>query len=157
MSAGTQKRNLENFLKPRQHIQTSHSIDMGASVSVHQQGSLAAQKKRLCTQVNRHQQALRFPTKSAPRFSTTVFKTPNANFNFDDTQYAGNLLNSTNNKKICANPDNPIAKLTDKDLLLYNPNYLKYLERLKKKSGGRSELSSILNERNQSREPAKKK
>ena len=45
------------------------------------------------------------------------------------------------------NAGNPLAKLTDKDLLLYNPNYLNFLEKLKKKAAHRSELGAILNQK----------
>ena len=55
------------------------------------------------------------------------------------------------------NPTNPLTKLTDKDLLLYNPNYVNFLEKLKKKATHRSELGTILNEKNQSRDRQKKK
>ena len=56
-----------------------------------------------------------------------------------------------------ANAGNPLAKLTDKDLLLYNPNYLNFLEKLKKKAAHRSELGAILNLKGQTRERMKKK
>ena len=52
---------------------------------------------------------------------------------------------------------NPLSKLTDKDLLLYNPNYVNFLEKLKKKAVHRSELGAILNQKGQTRERMKKK
>ena len=42
------------------------------------------------------------------------------------------------------NPDNPFSKLTDKDLLLFNPNYEAYLHKLNKNQNKISELSRIM-------------
>lgn len=43
------------------------------------------------------------------------------------------------------NPDNPFSKLTDKDMLLFNPNYEAYLRKLNKNQDKISELSRIIN------------
>ena len=42
------------------------------------------------------------------------------------------------------NPDNPFAKLTDKDMLLFNPNYEAYMNKLNKNQNKMSELSRIM-------------
>ena len=41
--------------------------------------------------------------------------------------------------------------------MLYNPNYMNFLEKLKSKAAHRSELGVILGEKNQTRERSKKK
>ena len=54
------------------------------------------------------------------------------------------------------NPNNPLSNLTDKDLLLYNPNYTNFLEKLKKKNAEKSALGAILNEKNMTMNKKKK-
>jgi len=49
-----------------------------------------------------------------------------------------------------------ISHLTDRDMLIYNPNYKTFLEQINKKSMVQSELGRILAEDN-TREPTKKK
>ena len=41
-------------------------------------------------------------------------------------------------------PDNPFAKMTDKDMLIFNPNYSGFLSKLKSKDSKSSELSRIM-------------
>ena len=43
------------------------------------------------------------------------------------------------------NPDNPFSKLSDKDMLIFNPNYENYLSKLNKNQDKVSELQRIMN------------
>ena len=42
------------------------------------------------------------------------------------------------------NKDNPFAKMTEKDMLIFNPNYHAFLKKLKNKEAHSSELSRIM-------------
>ena len=44
------------------------------------------------------------------------------------------------------NPENPFAKMTDKDMLIFNPNYQAFLQKLKQKESKSSELSRIMSQ-----------
>lgn len=44
------------------------------------------------------------------------------------------------------NPDNPFARMTDKDMLIFNPNYQAFLQKLKQKESKSSELSRIMSQ-----------
>ena len=44
------------------------------------------------------------------------------------------------------NPDNPFSKLSDKDMLIFNPNYEAYLSKLNKNQDKVSELQRIMNQ-----------
>ena len=44
------------------------------------------------------------------------------------------------------NPDNPFSKMTDKDMLIFNPNYHDFLKKLKAKESKTSELSRIMSQ-----------
>ena len=54
-------------------------------------------------------------------------------------------------------PDNPFAKMTDKDMLLFNPNYSGFLQKLKSKDSKSSELSKIMTQLNSKKLKKKKK
>ena len=41
-------------------------------------------------------------------------------------------------------PDNPFARMTEKDMLIFNPNYQAFLEKLKSKESKTSELNRIM-------------
>lgn len=41
-------------------------------------------------------------------------------------------------------PDNPFSKMTEKDMLIFNPNYHGYLKKLKSKESMTNELSRIM-------------
>ena len=43
------------------------------------------------------------------------------------------------------NPDNPFAKMTEKDMLIFNPNYHAYLAKMKSNVSKKSELTNIMN------------
>ena len=42
------------------------------------------------------------------------------------------------------NPENPFSKMTDKDMLIFNPNYHQFLQKLKSKESKQSELDRIM-------------
>ena len=48
--------------------------------------------------------------------------------------------------KSIINPDNPFSKMTDKDMLIFNPNYHQFLAKLKNKDSKTSELSRIMSQ-----------
>jgi len=48
--------------------------------------------------------------------------------------------------KSIINPSNPFAKMTDKDMLIFNPNYNAFLQKLKSKESKSSELSRIMSQ-----------
>ena len=43
-------------------------------------------------------------------------------------------------------PDNPFSRMTDKDMLIFNPNYQAFLQKLKQKESKSSELSRIMSQ-----------
>lgn len=51
---------------------------------------------------------------------------------------------------------NPFAQMTDREMLLFNPNYQNYLNRLKGKQAEKSELGRLLSEANDGKEPIRK-
>ena len=42
------------------------------------------------------------------------------------------------------NPENPFANMTDRDMLIFNPNYHQFLKKLKSKESNTSELDRIM-------------
>ena len=48
--------------------------------------------------------------------------------------------------KSIINPENPFSKMTDKDMLIFNPNYHNFLKKLKAKESKTSELSRIMSQ-----------
>ena len=48
--------------------------------------------------------------------------------------------------KSIINPENPFSKMTDRDMLIFNPNYTAYLQKLKSKADTNSELSRIMDQ-----------
>lgn len=53
-------------------------------------------------------------------------------------------------------PDNPFQYLTDKDMLIFNPNYEAYINKLNKNSSKVSELSRIISQPFNGKEKKKK-
>mmetsp|Transcript_28557 Transcript_28557/g.35317 ORF Transcript_28557/g.35317 Transcript_28557/m.35317 type:complete len:114 (-) Transcript_28557:187-528(-) len=54
-------------------------------------------------------------------------------------------------------PDNPFAKMTEKDMLIFNPNYHAFLKKLKAKESMTSELSRIVSQPNDGKTRKQKK
>lgn len=52
--------------------------------------------------------------------------------------------NHKNLVKSIMNPSNPFSKMTDKEMLIFNPNYNAFLQKLKSKDSTSSELSRIM-------------
>ena len=46
--------------------------------------------------------------------------------------------------KSIINPENPFAKMTEKDMLIFNPTYHEYLQKMKNKEAKSSELAQIV-------------
>ena len=54
-------------------------------------------------------------------------------------------------------PDNPFARMTEKDMLIFNPNYQAFLEKLKSKDSKTSELNRIMAQPYDAKARSKKK
>ena len=54
-------------------------------------------------------------------------------------------------------PDNPFSKMTEKDMLIFNPNYHAFLKKLKAKETMSSELSRIISQPFDGKSKQKKK
>lgn len=67
----------------------------------------------------------------------------------DEASLALPITKSTKHAKLIRsiiNPDNPFSKMTDKDMLIFNPNYHDFLKKLKAKESKTSELSRIMSQ-----------
>ena len=59
--------------------------------------------------------------------------------------------------RLIINKDNPFAKMTEKDMLIFNPNYHAFLKKLKNKEAHSSELSRIMSQPYNADDSKKKK
>lgn len=54
-------------------------------------------------------------------------------------------------------PDNPFARMTEKEMLIFNPNYHQFLKKLKAKEHMSSELSRIISQPHDAKNKKRKK